>query len=103
MTEKRSNEPYIKCSRCKSKYINDGEHIKRDFGYTRLEERYKTCAKCRNKDKQRVEQLKRDAEMNSDTIKHCYRCYKNKPFDEFVCPNGKTYGACYGCLKNRYG
>ena len=37
------------CSRCKCKYINDNEHIKHDFGYTRLEERYKTCVKCRER------------------------------------------------------
>ena len=33
--------------KCKSKYINDEEHINKDFGYTRLEEIYKTCVKCR--------------------------------------------------------
>ena len=47
MTELNSKDQYIKCSRCKCKYINDDEHIKQDFGYNRLEERYKTCNKCR--------------------------------------------------------
>ena len=54
MTDKdRQQQPdkYIQCSRCNCKYINDGDHIKSDFGYNRLEERYKTCTKCRNKAK----------------------------------------------------
>ena len=49
MTEDNRIDKYIKCSRCKCKYINDNEHIKHDFGYNRLEERYKTCVKCREK------------------------------------------------------
>ena len=49
MTEDNIIEKYIKCSRCKCKYINDNEHIKHDFGYNRLEERYKTCVKCRER------------------------------------------------------
>ena len=47
MTEDDSKEQYIKCSRCKCKYINDDEHIKVDLGYTRLGVRYKNCVKCR--------------------------------------------------------
>ena len=46
MTEE--NNKYIVCSDCKCKHINDEEHISRDFGYKRLEERYKTCVKCRS-------------------------------------------------------
>jgi hypothetical protein len=42
---------YIKCSKCKSKYINDDEHINQDFGFNRLNKIYKTCVKCRNKNK----------------------------------------------------
>ena len=49
MTELNSKDQYIKCSRCKCKYINDDEHIKNDFGYNRLEERYKTCMTCRDR------------------------------------------------------
>ena len=49
MTEKGENDNYIKCSRCTCKYINDDEHIKKDFGYNRLNERFKTCSKCRDK------------------------------------------------------
>ena len=49
MTEPSEADKYIKCSKCRCKYINDTEHIKNDFGYNRLEERYKTCAKCRDR------------------------------------------------------
>ena len=47
MTEEDKNNKHIICSGCRSKYINDEEHINKDFGYTRLEMRYKTCVKCR--------------------------------------------------------
>ena len=47
MTENNGQDTYIVCSNCKCKYINDEEHINKDFGYTRLEMRYKTCVKCR--------------------------------------------------------
>ena len=47
MAEESNHDNYIICSKCKSKYINDEEHISNDFGYTRLEERYKTCVRCR--------------------------------------------------------
>ena len=43
------DDKYIKCGKCKCKYINDHEHIKQDFGYNRLKERFKTCSKCRDK------------------------------------------------------
>ena len=44
-------EEFVKCSKCKSKYINDEEHVKTDFGYNRLGVKYKSCAKCRDKSK----------------------------------------------------
>ena len=47
MEDVSKNSKYINCSKCKCKYINDEEHIYKDFGYTRLEMRYKTCVKCR--------------------------------------------------------
>ena len=47
MTERSEADKYIKCSKCRCKYINDDEHVKSDFGYNRLEERFKTCVKCR--------------------------------------------------------
>ena len=51
MAEENMKDKYIICSGCKSKYINDEEHISKDFGYTRLEERYKTCVKCKARNK----------------------------------------------------
>ena len=52
MTEQDSKDKYIKCSRCKCKYINDDNHNKTDFGYNRLNERYNTCVTCRERHKQ---------------------------------------------------
>ena len=40
MTEQHGEDKYIKCSRCKCKYINDDNNIKNDFGFTRLNERF---------------------------------------------------------------
>ena len=48
MTEQNSNDKYIKCARCRKKYINKDHDIKINFGYNRLNERYKTCVTCRN-------------------------------------------------------
>ena len=47
------------------------------------------------------EQLIKEADESDGKIKYCNRCYANKSIDEFVCPNGKTYNACYRCLKTR--
>ena len=47
MSEQCVVENYIKCSKCRCKYINDDDHIKNDFGYNRLNVRFKTCATCR--------------------------------------------------------
>ena len=49
MSEQCNADKYIKCSKCRCKYINDDEHIKNDFEYNRLNERFKCCVKCRNK------------------------------------------------------
>ena len=49
MSEQIEAEKYIKCSKCRCKYLNDNEHIKTNFGYNRLHERFKCCVKCRNK------------------------------------------------------
>ena len=51
MTEQGEADKYIKCSKCRRKYLNDDEHIKNEFGYNRLNERYKTCVTCRHKKK----------------------------------------------------
>lgn len=47
MTEQSGEDKYIKCARCKCKYINNYEHVSKHFGYNRLDERFKTCIKCR--------------------------------------------------------
>ena len=52
MTEQSEADKYIKCSKCRCKFLNDAEHIKYDFGYNRLNERYKTCTTCRSKNQQ---------------------------------------------------
>ena len=102
MTENDSKKIYIYCSRCKCKYINDDEHINKYFGYNRFIEIYTTCVNCREKRKQRFEQLKKEADESNGALKHCNRCYKNKSPNAFVCPNGKSYNACYDCLKKKY-
>lgn len=56
MAEQNECDKYIKCSKCRCKYINDDEHIKKDFGYNRLEERFKTCVKCRTYSRQQDKQ-----------------------------------------------
>ena len=99
MAEESNNDKYIICSKCKCKYINDEEHISKYFGYNRLGEQFKTCVKCRDKNKQRFEQLKKEADESNGALKHCNRCYKNKSPNAFVCLNGKSYNACYDCLK----
>ena len=129
MTEQDSKDKYIKCSRCKMKYLNSDENISKYFGYNRLNEIYKTCAKCRDNRKQYIknnpekvkqishqywidhkneitkkrQELQKEADKSSGSIKYCNRCYRNKPVDEFMCPNGKSYNACYACLRSRYG
>ena len=105
------------------------ESISTDFGYNRLNERYKTCVKCRGGCKQYInnnpekvkqmkhqywidhkdeiakkrQQLQKEASESNGSIKYCNRCYTNKTADDFMCPNGKSYNACYACLKSRYG
>ena len=49
MAEQDETDKYVKCNKCRCKYINDDEHIKTDFGYNRLNERCKTCVECRDK------------------------------------------------------
>ena len=53
-----ANKEYIMCSQCKCKYLNNDEHIKTDFGYTRLNKRFKTCYKCRERRKPASEETK---------------------------------------------
>ena len=102
MTE-QDGDKYIKCSQCKCKYNNDEDSITAYFGYNRLNEQLKTCVKCRNCRTQRRQELMRIADESNCAVYYCYRCYKNKPPNDFTCPNGKAYNACYPCLKKRYG
>ena len=53
-TEAEGNNNYISCSKCKTKFANDDEHIKNDFGYNRLNIRYTNCVKCRKYNAERV-------------------------------------------------
>ena len=84
MTEQDSKDEYIKCSRCKCKYINDDNHNKTDFGYNRLNERYKTCVTCRERHKQynhtyrenHKEDIKEYKESHKDEIKEYGKQYK---------------------------
>ena len=128
MAEQRNDE-YIKCSRCKCKYHINYESIKYNFGFNRLNEQLKTCVKCRNNSKQyqqdnfeklaqkrhqywidhkdtitaQRQELIETANESNGAVKHCNQCHKNRPVIDFVCPNSKSYNACYPCLARRYG
>ena len=83
MTEETNKDKYIICSDCKCKYINDEEHISKDFGYTRLEEIYKTCVKCRARRK-----------VNYDTYYEKYKEYSKQYYEnnkEDVIVAAKTF------------
>ena len=47
MAEEIKDDNYIRCSKCRSKYISDEEHVREDFGYTRLEGIYNMCVRRR--------------------------------------------------------
>ena len=114
MTEQSEVDKYVKCCKCRCKYINDDEHIKEDFGYNRLNERFKTCSKCRDKHKACVTKRKKEIaeEIMNDDSKRCSRClivYHVKEYGEYngvVVVDGKccnqqlTYKTCISC-RNR--
>ena len=82
MTEQNEQDKYIKCKGCKCKYINDDEHIKKDFGYNRLGEKLKTCVNCRSRTKTDKEKKKQtNIDTNVNTL--CTRCCQVKPKSEF--------------------
>ena len=89
MSEEGKNDKYIICSKCRSKYINDEEHINKDFGYTRLEERYKTCVRCRVRNKincktyqeKHSEKLKDRYETQKEEAKEYQKQYREKNAD----------------------
>ena len=47
LDDELNKEPFIYCSHCNCKYINDKNNILHHFGFNRLDEQYKTCKKCR--------------------------------------------------------
>ena len=110
MTEPPKDK-YIKCSKCKCKYINDDEHIKKDFGHNRLEERFKTCVKCRERSRtqdkvyretHREEIAERKKEYNKQHYqdnKEYYRTqqkqYQQKQLNTEVDENHKCCTRCY--------
>ena len=77
MPDTSENNNYIKCSKCRCKYINDEEHIKHDFGYNRLEERFKTCVKFRERGK---EQRKMYREAHKEEIAERKKAYNKQQF-----------------------
>ena len=84
MTEPSEESKYIKCSTCWCKYINDDEHVKQDFGYSKLEERFKTCVKCRGRSSKykKVYQENRRGQFDPQIFEHhqfCTRCFTIKP------------------------
>ena len=89
MSEEGKNDKYIICSKCRSKYINDEEHINKDFGYTRLEDRYKTCVRCRARNKinyktyqeKHPEQIKERYETQKEEAKEYHKQYREKNAD----------------------
>ena len=89
MTEEYNNDKYIICSKCRSKYINDEEHIANDFGYTRLEMRYKTCVRCRARNTintktyydKHQEELKQYREEHKEEANKYYKQYRETNAD----------------------
>ena len=111
MTERSEADKYIKCSKCRCKYINDDEHIKKDFGYNRLEERFKTCVKCRTYSRQQNKEYRQEhqAEITENTRdyrkqyyqhnkehhKELMKNYKEKQLNTEVDENHKCCTRCY--------
>ena len=97
MAEQHGEDKYIKCSKCKCKYINDDNHIKNGFGYNRLNERFKTCTKCRTKKvnintlpdalTDKIYQFKHNMEFQNvmDDIKNNIYVYGDCPKCKFKC------------------
>ena len=91
MSDKSEDDKYIKCSKCRCKYINDDEHINIDFGYNRLEERFKSCVKCRVRGREqnklyRETHKKEIAENSKIYMKQHYQDHK-----DYYQEKGKEY------------
>ena len=115
MTEQSEADKYIKCSKCKCKYINDAEHIKQDFGFNRLEEKIKTCVKCRRKDceysknyqqthKEEIAERKKDynKQYNIDNKEKCKehnKQYKETQKEKLNIAVDENHKCCTRCYK----
>ena len=111
MTEQSETDKYIKCSKCRCKYINDDEHIKTDFEYNRLNERFKTCAVCRarnrNNDKTyrdihqaEITERKRDYNKqyfqdNKEYFNERHKQFRDRQLNKEVDDNNKCCARCY--------
>ena len=111
MTEQSEADKYIKCSKCRCKYINDDEHIKKDFGYNRLEQRFKTCVKCRTYSRHQNKEYRQEhkeeiAERmkeynkihyqdNKEYYQECNKQYREKQLNTEVDENQKCCTRCY--------
>ena len=90
MTEENRDDKYIKCARCKCKFLNGEDNITKDFGYNRLNERFKTCVKCRTKSNTYQQQpkmkeyAKRYNEEHKDHLKEYRQTHleKRKTYDK---------------------
>jgi hypothetical protein len=104
MAEHNGEDKYIKCSKCKCKYINDDKHIKNDFGFNRLNERFKTCTKCRTKTSETVNLKTLPDELTNKIIMMAIPAYpfmdelKTTRFVRNCCDcEGCTEKQHYGC------
>jgi len=110
MTELNETDKYIKCSKCRCKYINSDDSIKKDFGYNRLNERFKTCVKCRSKSreysklyqethKEEIAERKQDYmkqyyQENKAYYKECGKQYRDKQLNKEVDEHHKLCKRC---------
>ncbi len=125
-----NTDKYIVCAHCRLKYINDEEHIAKDFGYNRLGKKLKTCVKCsesnrkwkeqhkehiketdkiyreENKEKYK-EQNEQYAEAHKEKLKEYWKQYRlrqkekgNLLKEEADKSNGEIL-YCYRCVKNK--
>ena len=84
MTEQNIKDRYIICRGCKSKYLNDDEHIKHDFEYTRLNERFKTCVSCRARRREKSTCDKCRADITSYHMKRHQKTNKCKQWELLI-------------------
>ena len=67
MALNKETPTYLFCSCCNKKYINDEEHIKQDFGYSRLNIRYKSCIQCQARYLKHLESNREERRENART------------------------------------